>query len=150
MARAIPVLPLVGSRMMVSGVIRSAVSAASIMATPIRSFTLPIGLKDSTLASTVASRPFVTRFSRTSGVLPMVLVILSWIFIGNLSQEFRDSVSGVRWLFSGMGLLPENNSQLLIAGRKYIGWFSGRLAVIPRSCRSRIPLARLAAANHRF
>jgi hypothetical protein len=39
-----PVLPLVGSRMIVSGLIRPAFSAASIMATPIRSFTLCAGL----------------------------------------------------------------------------------------------------------
>ena len=39
-----PVLPLVGSRMMVSGLIRPAFSAASIIDTPIRSFTLWAGL----------------------------------------------------------------------------------------------------------
>jgi hypothetical protein len=32
-------------------------------------------LKDSNLASTVAGSPFVTRFNRTNGVLPIVLVM---------------------------------------------------------------------------
>jgi hypothetical protein len=39
-----PVLPLVGSMMIVSGLIRSAFSAASIIDTPMRSFTLCAGL----------------------------------------------------------------------------------------------------------
>ena len=39
-----PVLPLVGSTMIVSGLILPAFSAASIMDTPIRSFTLWAGL----------------------------------------------------------------------------------------------------------
>ena len=43
-AKAMPVLPLVGSRMMVSGLIRPAFSAASIIATPMRSLTLWAGL----------------------------------------------------------------------------------------------------------
>jgi len=71
MASAIPVLPLVGSSTMVSGPSRPPRSAASIMATPIRSFTLPAGLKDSSLATTCAAAPSVTRRSRTSGVLPI-------------------------------------------------------------------------------
>ena len=70
-------LPLVGSRMMVSSLISPARSAASIMLTPIRSLTLDKGLKDSSLASTVAPRPSVTLFNLTRGVLPMVLVISS-------------------------------------------------------------------------
>ncbi len=39
-----PVLPLVGSTMIVSGLIRPAFSAASIIDTPMRSFTLCAGL----------------------------------------------------------------------------------------------------------
>jgi len=39
-----PVLPLVGSSTIVSGLISPARSAASIMATPMRSFTLLAGL----------------------------------------------------------------------------------------------------------
>ena len=49
-----PVLPLVGSRIIVSGPILPAFSAASIMPSPMRSLTLPAGLKNSSLASTVA------------------------------------------------------------------------------------------------
>ena len=37
-----------------------------------RSLTLPSGLKNSSLASTVACAPFVSRFRRTRGVLPIV------------------------------------------------------------------------------
>ena len=72
-----PVLPLVGSTSTVSGPMRPASSAASTMLTPMRSFTLPSGLKDSSLASTVACSPCVTRFNLTSGVFPMVLVMSS-------------------------------------------------------------------------
>ncbi len=71
MASAIPVLPLVGSRMMVSGRSSPACSAASIIATPMRSFTLLAGLKNSSLATTCAVAPSVTRRSRTSGVFPI-------------------------------------------------------------------------------
>src|ERR1700721_1222504 len=72
-----PVFPLVGSRMMVSGLIRPASSAASISATPSRSFTLLPGLKDSSLATTSAPAPSVTRFNRTRGVLPISCVMFS-------------------------------------------------------------------------
>ena len=54
-ANPIPVLPLVGSISTVRGVIRSSCSAASIIALAIRSFTLPQGLYDSSLARMVAS-----------------------------------------------------------------------------------------------
>ena len=76
-----PVFPLVGSRMMVSGLIRPACSAASIMATPMRSFTLFAGLKNSSLATTSAAAPSVTRFSRTSGVFPISCVTSSAMLI---------------------------------------------------------------------
>src|SRR5690349_17991804 len=45
-------------------------SAASTMRSAIRSFTLPPGLRYSSLASTVASIPAATGPSRTSGVFP--------------------------------------------------------------------------------
>jgi hypothetical protein len=80
-----PVLPLVGSRMMVSGLIRPACSAASIIATPMRSLTLFPGLKNSSLATTSATAPSVTRFSRTSGVLPINSVTFSAMLIYLLS-----------------------------------------------------------------
>ena len=72
-----PVLPLVGSMMTVSVLILPSRSAASIMATPMRSLTDHSGLKFSSLATTVASQPSATRRSRTSGVLPMVCVMSS-------------------------------------------------------------------------
>ena len=74
-ASAIPVLPLVASTIVVRpGSIRPSASAASIIATPIRSFTLPPGLADSTfpynrtpsLRSLSPSSPG----SSTSGVSP--------------------------------------------------------------------------------
>ena len=51
-ASAMPVLPLVGSTITVSGPISPASWAASIIATPIRSFTEWAGLKNSSLATT--------------------------------------------------------------------------------------------------
>ena len=53
-ASAIPVLPLVGSITTVSLVIRPSASAASIIATPIRSLTDQRGLKFSSFATTSA------------------------------------------------------------------------------------------------
>ena len=69
-----PVLPLVGSISTDDGPIWPACSSASIMATPMRSFTEPIGLKNSSLASTVAfgACSADSRGSPTSGVSPMV------------------------------------------------------------------------------
>ncbi len=69
-----PVLPLVGSIRTVSGLICPACSSASIIATPIRSLTEAMGLKNSSLASTVAFG-FISadnRGSPTSGVSPIV------------------------------------------------------------------------------
>ncbi len=60
-ASAMPVFPLVGSRMIVSGLMASPSSAASIIATPIRSLTLCAGLKNSSLATTSATQPCVRR-----------------------------------------------------------------------------------------
>src|SRR5579871_5319773 len=68
-----PVLPLVGSMIVVlPGLIRPCFSASLIMLTPMRHFTLPPGLKYSSLASTRAGAPSVTRFNWTSGVRPIV------------------------------------------------------------------------------
>ena len=53
-ARAMPVLPLVGSTITLSPVSLPACSAFSIMLKPMRSFTLPSGFMNSHLASTVA------------------------------------------------------------------------------------------------
>ena len=73
-----PVLPEVGSISVVSpGLICPSASSASIIDTPIRSLTLPIGLKNSSLARRFAPTPFISaiRSSRTSGVSPIVSVI---------------------------------------------------------------------------
>ena len=67
-----PVLPEVGSMMVVFGVIRPSFAAAVIMAAPIRSLTLPSGLKNSAFTATVAGTPADTRPSLMSGVRPMV------------------------------------------------------------------------------
>ena len=74
-----PVLPLVGSISTLPGPILPACSSASIIATPIRSFTEAIGLKNSSLASTRALG-FSSADSRgrpTSGVSPMVSMMES-------------------------------------------------------------------------
>src|SRR3954447_532237 len=66
-----PVLPDVASTMVVRpGSIRPSASAASIIATPIRSFTLPAGLYDSSLPISSAPQSGATRVKRTSGVPP--------------------------------------------------------------------------------
>ena len=72
-------LPLVGSMITVSLVSAPLFSASSIIAMPMRSFTLESGLKNSHFNKTVASTPSVTLFRRTSGVLPMVSTMLSYI-----------------------------------------------------------------------
>jgi len=65
-----PVLPLVGSTIIVFGLILPAFSAASIIATPMRSLTDQSGLKFSSLATTVARASPTTRRRRIKGVLP--------------------------------------------------------------------------------
>ena len=77
-ASAMPVLPLVGSTSVdLPGVIMPCFSSASIIATPMRSLTLEIGLKNSSLSRMSALTPasFGRRAMRTSGVSPMVSVI---------------------------------------------------------------------------
>ena len=67
-----PVLPLVGSiSTVLPGVILPRLSASSIMAKPMRSFTLDAGFWLSSLATTVAGNPAATRFNRTRGVRPI-------------------------------------------------------------------------------
>ena len=75
-----PVLPEVGSTSTErSGAIRPAASAASIMETPMRSFTDASGLKNSSLPTISARQPASAgrRLKRTSGVEPMVSAMLS-------------------------------------------------------------------------
>ena len=71
MASPTPVLPDVGSMMVPPGFSSPLASAASIIATAIRSLTEPPGLKYSTLASTVPRTPSTERPILSSGVLPM-------------------------------------------------------------------------------
>ena len=73
-----PVLPEVGSISVDSpGLIFPAASIASIMPTPIRSLTLDVGLKNSSLASKFAFTPLSLAIlsRRTIGVSPIVSVI---------------------------------------------------------------------------
>jgi len=70
-ASPMPVLPLVGSTMRLPVVMRPSASAVSIMLAPMRSFTEPPGLHDSSLATMVADNPRDSEFKRTSGVPPM-------------------------------------------------------------------------------
>ena len=85
MASAMPVLPLVGSTMTVSGPISPASWAASIIATPMRSLTELAGLKNSSLAATSAPAPSVTFRIRTSGVWPtssvMSFAMRMWLIL---------------------------------------------------------------------
>ena len=68
-----PVLPEVGSTITeLPRSISPASSAASIIATPIRSLTEPPGLKYSSLATTSPPSPSPRRPRRTIGVLPTV------------------------------------------------------------------------------
>ena len=77
-----PVLPEVGSMMVVLGVIFPSFSPAAIIAAPIRSLTLPSGLKNSHLRAMVAGSPAVTRCSFTNGVFPTVPRMESWMGMG--------------------------------------------------------------------
>ena len=74
-----PVLPEVGSMIVPPGASFPASSRARIIATPMRSFTLAIGLKNSSFRQMSArmSSAFVMRGMRTSGVLPIVSAMLS-------------------------------------------------------------------------
>jgi hypothetical protein len=75
-----PVLPLVGSMIVVFGLIRPCFSASAIMLQHMRSFTLPPGLRASSLPKMMAFASFAILFSRTSGVLPIVSKTLFAIF----------------------------------------------------------------------
>ena len=76
-AMPMPVLPDVGSTTTESDVRMPRFSASSSMATAMRSLTEEAGLKNSSLARTVAWAPSVMRFSLTSGVKPTRSVMRS-------------------------------------------------------------------------
>ena len=80
-ASAMPVLPLVGSMSTVSLLIFPLFRASSIIANPIRSLTLESGLKNSSFRRISAWTPWAAavRFSRTSGVWPIVSVMSLYI-----------------------------------------------------------------------
>ena len=72
-------LPEVASTTVPPGFSLPSRSSSKIMLTPIRSFTLAIGLKNSSLTQMSAVMPSSAqmRGTRTSGVLPMVSAMLS-------------------------------------------------------------------------
>ena len=78
-ARPNPVFPLVGSMMTLPGFRMPFCSASSIMLRAMRSFTLPPGLKNSTLATTCACAFFLAarRCRSTRGVRPTSSVSFS-------------------------------------------------------------------------
>jgi hypothetical protein len=78
-ASAMPVLPDVGSTIVVPSPTRPSRSSASIIETPILSLTLAIGLNDSSFNRTSARAPWAALVlaARTSGVSPIVSAMLS-------------------------------------------------------------------------
>lgn len=72
MASPMPVLPDVGSMIVLPGVSRPSRSAASIIRNAMRSLMLPVGLKPSSLANIFTFGLGHSRLIRTIGVVPMV------------------------------------------------------------------------------
>ena len=93
-ARAMPVLPLVGSMITVSLVSRPLFSASSIIAMPIRSLTLDSGLKNSHFNKISAPIPSVTLFNRTKGVRPIVSTMSLYIFPIFINAVYQVKRSG--------------------------------------------------------
>src|SRR5713101_866863 len=93
MARPIPVLPLVGSTTVAPRLSAPRRSASSIMATAIRSLTLPPGFSDSILARTAAPSLLGSRLSFTSGVPPTTSSTEAAIF-------GRPVAAGLRWVMA--------------------------------------------------
>src|SRR5437868_5493219 len=90
-ARPIPVLPDVPSMIVPPGLISPAFSAASSIAIPMRSFTLPPGFRYSSLASSTGRNPRARRFSRTKGVLPITSrMLLCHIVFLRYHKHFLD------------------------------------------------------------
>ena len=98
-AKPTPVLPLVGSISVPPGLSAPDASAASTIASAMRSLTDPPGLKYSTLATTSAAPLFRLRM-RTSGVFPTSSVIFSWMF--GMLFSFWFSVF-LHWLYNLFG-----------------------------------------------
>src|SRR5262245_26052406 len=88
-----PVLPEVGSTSVETpGLIFPARSAASIIARPMRSFTLLAGFCASSFATTRAFAPAVTLLSCTSGVFPISRVTSLAIFTAYFLQRLRPAM----------------------------------------------------------
>ena len=83
-AKAIPVLPLVGSMSSFPGGSNPLSIASWIIADPIRHLTEYAGFLPSILAKTVAPAPEVTRLSLTKGVLPIERELSAYIVMNNL------------------------------------------------------------------
>ena len=81
-----PVLPLVGSTMCVSGWMCPSRSPASIIAAPIRSFTLLSGWKNSHLAKTVAWPSGTSRLILIIGVSPIAMAALSYVRLRGMTE----------------------------------------------------------------
>jgi hypothetical protein len=79
-ARAIPVLPLVGSTISIPGFSTPRFSASQIIAAPMRHFTEYAGFLPSILANTVALAPSVTRFNLIRGVFPILKELSAYTF----------------------------------------------------------------------
>jgi uncharacterized membrane protein (UPF0136 family) len=82
-----PVLPDVGSRMLIPGFSTPRFSASFTRAAPMRHLTEKVGFRASIFASTVAFALLVTRFKRTRGVLPMDSALFKKMDIINLIVE---------------------------------------------------------------
>src|SRR5579884_4379031 len=122
-----PVLPLVDSRTVTSGVSFPSRSAASIIATPMRSLTLESGLKYSSLQTICALTPLGIRFRRTSGVFPINSVTLLAIRIrAPYHRQGRQSrTSGRRAGSEGKGLesaprLPWRRSDVRHEAQRFV------------------------------
>src|SRR4051812_27337630 len=85
MARPMPVLPLVASTTVWPGVSVPSASAASMMASAMRSFTELMGLKASSLTNS-STWDGAMRDSLTTGVRPIVWRMLSY-FMGFLARD---------------------------------------------------------------
>ena len=89
MASPMPVLPLVGSTTVAPALSAPRRSASSIMATAMRSLTLPPGFSDSIFASTVAPSLLGSRLSFTSGVPPTTSSTEAAIFGRSVAASLR-------------------------------------------------------------
>src|ERR1035438_5294619 len=116
-ASAMPVLPEVGSMIVVWGVRMPSRSAAAIMALPMRSFTLPSGLKNSPFNAIVATGPLTIRFSLISGVRPTVLITSGYTGIITF-LSLMGLVLQIRRVGDELAILRQDHAQ-----RRYQGSF---------------------------